>query len=135
MRTKVHVGDIVAIPLPSGRFAFGRILKDASIGVFRYLAASYDAPPPTETKYLFIVGVYEDVLKSGEWQIVKPAPFEHEEDAWPPPNVIRDPISGRYSIYHKGQIRPALAEECENLEPAAVWDKEHIVNRIVNARL
>lgn len=32
-------GDVVAIPLGNRRFAFGRIYRDASIGVFDYLAS------------------------------------------------------------------------------------------------
>jgi hypothetical protein len=130
MTQRIKVGDVLAIPLPDGRFAFCRVLKDAAIGVYDDLAATKDAPPPLDTNYSFVVGVYRDVLTSGEWPRVLREPFAHEEDAWPPPFVVRDVISGDVSIYHKGIMRPASAEECQGLEPAAVWEKEHILDRI-----
>jgi hypothetical protein len=81
------------------------------------------------------VGVYRDVLTSGEWPIVARIPFEKDEEAWPPPNFVHNVISGKYSIYYKGEMRPASPAECEGLERASVWDKEHIVARIMQAKL
>jgi hypothetical protein len=130
MAKRVKTGDVVAIPLDDGRFAFARVLKDAAIGVYEYTANSQDVPPPIDTPYAFVVGVYRDVLTSGQWPVVLRQPFPNEEDAWPPPNVVRDVISGKVSIYYKGVMRPASSEEAEGLEPAAVWDKEHILERI-----
>jgi hypothetical protein len=132
---RIRPGDILAIPLNDGRFAFGRVHKDASIGVYRYVASSPDKPPPPETDYLFTVGVFRDVLTSGEWPVVASRPFQNEEQAWPPPYSVCDPISGKFSAYHKGRMRSASSAECEGLEPAAVWDKEHIIDRIAHAEL
>jgi hypothetical protein len=130
---RIRLGDVLAIPLNDGRFAFGRVLKDACIGIYRYVAIAKDAPPPLDTQYLFIVGVYRDVLTSGQWPVVARAPFGNEEEAWPPPNVVRDPIDGTCSIYHHGQMRPASLAECDGLEEAAVWEKEEIIDRIRSA--
>jgi Immunity protein 26 len=130
MAMKIKLGDMLAIPLHDGRFVFGRVLNDASIGIYRYIAGSKDEPPPTETDYLFVVGVYRDVLTSGQWPRIAHIPFETEEESWQPPCVVCDPITGKRSIYHKGVIRSASVAECKDLEPAAVWDKEHIIDRI-----
>lgn len=135
MAIRVRSGDVIAIPLGDARFAFGRVLKDASIGVYEYIADAQDKPPPIDTPYAFVVGVYLDVLTSGEWPIVLRRPFPNEEDAWPPPSVVRDVISGNVSIYHKGAMRSASREEIEGLEPAAVWNKEHILERIADLEL
>src|SRR5262245_51651565 len=130
MAKRIRVGDIVAIPLTAGRFAFGRVLKDASIAVYRYVSDAESSVPPLTTPYAFVVGVYQDVLCSGSWPLAERVPFENEDDAWPPPHAVHDVISGRFSIYYKGQMRPASPEEAEGLEPAAVWDKHHILQRI-----
>ena len=134
-KKKPRPGDVVAIPLDGSRYAFGRVLKDASIGVYRYVGKSPDDLPPPDVDYLFVVGAYRDLLTSGEWPAVARRSFQSEEDAWPPPYVVRDPISGKCSIYHKAEMRPASPAECEGLEPAAVWDKKHILDRITQSGL
>jgi hypothetical protein len=136
MPSRVRLGDVLAIPLSEGVYAFCRVLKDASVGVYRFLASSPKNLPSPETGYLFVVGVYRDVLTSGGWPVVARRPFVDEDAAWPPPHVVQDPLSGRFSIYHRGTFRPATPEEdAGQLEPAAVWDKEHIVARIAQAGL
>ena len=109
-KKRIKTGDVLAIPLADGRFAFCRVLEDASIGVYRYIADSLDAPPPVDTDYLFAVGVYRDVLTSGQWPFVARVPFKNKEEAWPPPYVVRDPITGKESIYHKGKVRCVLRQ-------------------------
>jgi hypothetical protein len=129
-RVRPKVGDIFQIPLPDGRFAYGKVFWDASVGIYRKI---FNEPtePPIGTKFAFIVGLYDDILKSGAWPIVGHEPFPSGEDIWPPPAYIEDIISGEYSIYHKGEIRPSTKEECRGLEEAAVWDAHHVVDRIM----
>ncbi|MEK4527032.1 hypothetical protein CXK86_13290 [Paenibacillus sp. BGI2013] len=129
-RKRIKLGDIYAIPLPNGKFAFGRRLKDASIAIYNVISDTIEEIPQEE-EYQFIVGVYDDVLKSGDWPVVENRPFPNEEEAWPPPACIIDRISGGYEIYHLGEIRPSTREESEGLEIAAVWEAHHIVDRIM----
>lgn len=129
-RKRIKLGDVYAIPLPSGKFAFGRRFLDASIAIYRHIGKNIDDIPKTE-EYQFIVGVYDYVLKTGNWPIVDSRPFANIEEAEPPPACIIDSISGEYSIYYKGEIRDASKEECKDLEVAAVWEAEHIVDRIM----
>lgn len=131
-RQRVKLGNVHQIPLPNGKYAYGRVLKDASIAIYKEISNSPNMIPSTED-YAFIVGVYRDVLTSGEWPIVGRRPFENAEEAWPPPNCIIDSISGEYSVYYKGEIRPGSKEECEDLEVAAVWEAEHIIDRIMGS--
>lgn len=58
-------------------------------------------------------------------------PFKNDDEKWPPPMCIIDSISGKYSIYHKGEIRDSSKAECDGLEIAAVWEAEHIISRIM----
>ena len=127
-----RVGDIFQIPLPDGRYAYGKIFRDASIGIYETI---FDSPAelPIDSPFAFIVGLYDDVLKSATWPIIGHEPFNSTEDEWPPPHFIKDVISDDYSVYHKGVIRPSTETECGGLEQAAVWDVEHIIERIMRA--
>jgi len=58
-------------------------------------------------------------------------PAQGPEDDWPPPNSVRDPISGAMRIYHHGHMRPAAPGEAEGLERAAVWDLHHLIDRLM----
>lgn len=129
-RRRLKLGDIYAIPLPNGKYAFGRAYWDGSIAIYKHIAESMDNLPEKE-EYQFIVGVYEYVLKSGEWPVVANRPFDNDEDKWPPPTCVIDSISGNYSIYYKGEFRKSTKDECKGLEIAAVWGAEHIIDRIM----
>ncbi|MCG1021474.1 Imm26 family immunity protein [Sutcliffiella horikoshii] len=126
----IKLGDVYAIPLPDGKFAFGRRFKDAGIAIYSYIGISI-ADIPRNEDYQFIVGVYEDILKSGEWTYIENRPFHNEEEAWPPPACLIDSITGDYSIYHRGEIKDANKEECVGLEIAAVWEGNQIIDRIM----
>lgn len=127
---RIKIGDIYAIPLPNGKYAYGRVFKDAGIGIYNKIGENKEDVPKEEI-YLFIVGIYKDILQSGEWTFILNKPFESEEDAWPPKMANYDMISGRYNIYHKGEFYLSTKEECENFEVAAVWDSHHIIDRIM----
>lgn len=129
-RRRLKLGDVYAIPLPNGKYAFGRTFNDASIAIYKHIGDTVEEIPDAE-EYQFTVGVYDYVLKSGEWTLVDNRPFENEEETWPPPCCVIDQISGKYSIYHKGEMRKASKSECEGLEQAAVWEAEHIIDRIM----
>ena len=128
---RIRLGNIYAIPLPDGRFAFGRRLKDACIAIYKHLGESVENVPE-EGDYLFVVGVYDSVLKSGRWPVVAYRAFKSEDEAWPPPMYVLDKLSGKYSIYHHGVLRECSPEECTGLEKAAVWEDAHIVERIMS---
>jgi len=125
------VGDVVQVELPTGRYAYGRVLRDASVAFYEATSDDPGQPPIGSRTYRFVVGVYEDVLKSASCPIVGHDPSRDTEDDWPPPNSVRDPLTGAMRIYHHGVMRPAGAVECEGLEPAAVWDLHHLVDRIM----
>lgn len=130
-RIRRKVGDVVQISLPDGRYAYGRLYRDASVGVYRTITNEPQNPPIGSRDFMFHVGIYEDVIRSGEFPVVGRDPFDDPESEWPPPNYIKDKISGEYSIYHKGEIREASESECKGLEEAAVWHSHHIVDRIM----
>ena len=128
-RKLLKAGDLYAIPLPNGTFAFGRTFKDACIAIYKHIGKSIEDLPQID-EYQFTVGIYNDVLKSGVWPVVGYRPFKNDDEQWPPPMCVIDSISGEYSIYHKGEFKSSNKSECEGLEVAAVWEAEHIIDRI-----
>lgn len=130
-RIRPKVGDIFELSLPDGRYAYGKVFLDASVGIYETI---FDSPThlPIASSFAFVVGLYKDILTSGTWPIVGHEAFESEEQEWPPPYYIKDVISGKFSIYHKGQIKTSTEEECKGLEQAAVWDAPHVIDRILD---
>ena len=119
------------IPLPDGTFAYGRVYKDASVGIYRTITDEPNQPPIGSRDFWFIVGLYTDVLEGGTWPIIGRDDFGASESAWPPPMFVKDVITGDYRIYHHGVLRDAVEREVIGLEEAAVWEADHIIRRIM----
>jgi hypothetical protein len=130
-KIKFKVGDVFQISLSNGKYTYGRVYRDASVGIYNHISERPNEPPIGSRDFMFIVGMYDDVLSSGKCPIIGYDGFEDQESEWPPRYFIKDKISGKYSIYYKGEIKPSSEEECEGLEEAAVWDLHHIVDRII----
>lgn len=131
-RQQRTIGGILKIDLGDGFHTYGRILPDAAY-------AFYDARTNTEIPdiqkiiskpILFITGVYDDTVTSGRWKKVGKLPIEDNLKV-PPAAFIQDPLNPhQFRIYYKGEIRSVDKEECLGLERAAVWEPEHIEERI-----
>ncbi len=130
-RIKVKLGDVFQINLPNGKYAYGRVYKDATVGIYNKITDKPLNPPIGFRDFMFFVGLYSDILKKGKWEIIGNDPFLNEEEAWPPKKFIYDVINKAYSIYFRGQIIPANKEECVGLESASVWDLHHVIDRIM----
>ena len=50
---------MVRIALPYGRIAFGRVLRDASIAIYRGTWNGDDRPPIGSRDFVFVVGIYD----------------------------------------------------------------------------
>lgn len=126
---RIRVGNLYGICLPNGRFAFGRIMRDAGIAIYEHIGNDINDLPIHE-KYQFIVGIYKSDINK-DLIYIDHIPFEDEEQEWPPPSYIFDQIGGKYEIYHKGIITHSCFCECIGLEQTAVWHTNHIVDRIL----
>ena len=129
-RSRPQVGDVIQVALPTGRYAYGRVLRDASVAFYSETTAEPGLAPIGSRDYQFVVGVYDDVPGSDSAPVVGHDPGQGPEDDWPPPHSVPDPISGAMRIYHHGHMRPAMPEEAVGLEPAAVWDLHHLIDRL-----
>jgi len=122
-------GSVIQVPLPDGRFAYGRVYRDATVCFYRYVTRLPGEPPIGLRDFAFCVGVYDDVAAS--WEVVGVDGFSPDEDnGWPPASGVKDPISGSWQVYHRGVMRAATEDEARDLEPAAVWDRHHILPRL-----
>ena len=129
-----HVGDVIQIALPDETFAYGRVLNDAAVGFYRQRSRKPHAPPIGSRDYEFIVGVHDEVFRSSTVRVVARDPDRTPEDHWPPPQSVRDPITGRFKIYDHGILRPAKDQEAEGLEPAAIWSLDHLLARLCEGK-
>lgn len=124
------LGDIYEIPLPNGMNAYGRLYKEYVLAIYNKICNSV-SELPKENDYQFYVGVYKDLLQDGIWPVVDNRKFDSDEEAWAPPQCVVDAITKEGSIYYKGKIIPCSYEECKDLEVAAAWDRNHVIDRIM----
>ena len=123
-----HLGDVIQLKLPSGRYAYGRVYRDASVAFYRLQTDEPAEPPVGSRDFAFVVGVHDSVMS--RVVVVAVDPFLPGEDEWPPPFSIRDPISGGWSLYHHGEIRRSTPEVAQHMEPAAVWEIDDLIERL-----
>jgi hypothetical protein len=139
---KPSLGDIVALPLPGGKFAFAKVFRDRDLGVYDIVS---DRIEPIETvthhKMVFFQGVSDAPIRSGQWPIIGAEPFVDEDAAWAPPRATGvipgfniDPMTLRLS--HKGVRRPATLKEVAGLDLEAFYNPEGfigiVVDRLIN---
>jgi hypothetical protein len=120
-RFRPQVGDVLQFTLPSVAF-------------YNETTTEPGQPPIGSRDYQFVVGVYADVLGSKEVPVVGHDLSQGGEDDWPPPYRVQDPISGAMKIYHHGLMLNATPEDRTDLEPAAVWDYHHLIDRLMGGR-
>lgn len=127
---KRTVGDIVQIPLGDGTHTYARVLHEASFAFYDSRTnEDLTVDRITSRPILFFVPVMDRAIKEGRWSIVGHAPVD--DNLKVPPRFIQDPLDkNKFEIYEKGQIRPATRQECLGLEREAVWDPEHVEDRL-----
>ncbi len=131
-RQKRRVGDIFKIDLGDGSWAYGRVLKEPLVAIYD-LKTSKEVPLQTiiSSPVAFKVWVMNSAITKGIWPVIGNAPLTPDLEVQPP-FFKRDPLSGALSITYVGggDEIPASLEDCANLENAAVWSAEHIVDRL-----
>jgi hypothetical protein len=127
---KRAIGDIVKIPLGDGTHTYARVLPEASL-------AFYDSRETKElavedvikNPILFFVAVMHHAIKKGRWPIVGHVALN--DDLQVPPRFIQDALDkNRFEIYEDGKIIRATRHECVELERMAVWEPEHVEDRL-----
>ena len=132
-RQRRTVKSILEINLHDGYFVYGQILE-AGVAFYDFRSKDQltDFKALNNSSVLFVVEVYRDVISKGRWLKVGKLDIRKELD--PPPNkFIHDDMNpGKFELYNpiSGKITPAKKKDVEGLECSAVWEGEHVEERI-----
>jgi hypothetical protein len=130
-RQRRTLGAIVQIALGDGRNCYAQTLEEPEFVFFDLCTPTApDLNSIIVTPILFRVWVMSHAVTSGKWPKLGVAAIR-EDLARPVPRFIQDALNpSRFEITLGGKSRPATPEECEVLERAAVWDPEHVEDRL-----
>ena len=121
-------GNIGALPLPNGKFVFGRVLLYSNIEFYRHIGET-GTDFPENPEVWFTVCCHVSFFR--HMKLVGKRPFATDDEKYPPSRYIYDVIGRGYSLYIRGEIIPSDYEHCKGLECASVWEYEHIIDRIM----
>jgi len=131
---KPTVGALVRIDLHDGNNGFGRVLGHSEIAFYDKRIAStdqVDVDDVVRSPVLFVVSVMDSAIGSRRWPVIGVRALEAALRE-PREYFLKDKLSGKFSKYRgdTGSMREATFEECRRLECAAVWDPEHVEDRL-----
>ena len=114
-------GAVLRIPLSDGRAAYCQMLQSPEMAFF----ASESLGEP-----LFRLWVHKAAYSTGRWIRLMNMPV-HPALEEAVPRFKKDPVNQKLSLYFPGGKEvPAEPEQCKGLERAAVWDAEHVEERL-----
>lgn len=128
-RVKRAEGDVLRVDLGGGWNAYARVLVEP-------LLAFYDLRVEVEpaiedilsSPTAFKIWVANSAITGGRWPVIGRRDLEGDEPRqW---FCKEDPVSKRLSRYSEGEEVVTTFEECNKLERAAVWEAEHVEDRL-----
>ena len=141
-RPKPRLGDVVAIPLPDGRYAFARLYRSNEFGVLRTVSSTM--PPLEDLKRLgfaFFLAGTDEAIKRGDWPIVAEWPFASGEEPWAPPKAawylrdLKQWTTGSPKVTHRDEIRAASETEVAGMDIASFCQTPELFVRVLSDRL
>jgi hypothetical protein len=134
-RQKYQVGDLFAIPLGEGKFAFGRIMsvsKDGSIvEIFRYVSDGIRESPDIGKSGRLFHPIYisaTELFQTGQWRIIASDTNYVPEDL--PSLKFVYGTSGDRKVVQGNRERHISDDEAAGLEGMSFWSHEPTVRRI-----
>jgi hypothetical protein len=129
-------GAFIEISLPNGKFSYGRILSKANYAFYDVYTDHRvtDVKEVQKQNVLFINSVYKFAITKGRWKKIGHLDLEAELQKLPN-KFIEDQLNpGYFELYdsNTGEITPTTKDKCIGLERAAVWEPEHIEERIID---
>lgn len=133
-KQKIILGSVVEIHLSQEFFSYAQIITKSELAFYDYsgVRISTDSLDVVCKKpILFVLAVMHAAIKSGRWKIVGRCEIPQALKS-PREYFIQDVLTKKFSIYtnNDGNIRPAERSEIEGLECAAVWEPEHVEDRL-----
>lgn len=143
MKQKYKIGQIVAIPLPDGKFAYGKVFNNFAVGVFEFLSENitYSLDSIIKNNFLFYSAVTDRAITSGIFTVIGEQPFFSVDSAWAPPMAAgifpEDHSIGMLHITHKGKYLPASPSQAAGMDICVMCQEPElfvdlIVDRLVN---
>ena len=125
------IGAILKVPLGDALHTYAQTLNEADFAFFdartdgELAVADVVASP-----ILFREAVHKSAWTTGRWRAVSESPLTHALSL-PVPRFVQDALHPeRFQIYLGGTLSPATRLECTNLQRCAVWDPNHIEDRL-----
>ncbi|MDN3649150.1 immunity 26/phosphotriesterase HocA family protein [Reinekea marina] len=116
--------------LEDGSLSFGRVLNEPLMAFYDCKSENVlDVNDVISRPILFRIWVMNNAIESGRWQVLGNIPLDLELEETPR-FFKQNSLSKKLSIYFEGEETPATKEECQGLERAAVWDPEHVEDRL-----
>lgn len=132
-------GAVIEVPLGGGRRAFGRLLYEPVVE-FYDLEVRDSEPIDVETicdsPVAFTIYVMNSAVTTGRWPRVGKKALTDAERATVARFCKRDALTGELTIYWEDPLSEevheiaASREDCEALDPAAVWSAQHVEDRL-----
>jgi hypothetical protein len=132
-RQRFEPGVILRIDVDGPRHAYARMLSTHPyVAVYEGLTDADLTPEEVvQRPVLFVLAVFDGVYKTGRWPKVGAVPVEVAPVGIP--EFFRQDMfnpSDCTIVDHLGNSRPATPLECAGLERSAVWDAEHVEQRL-----
>lgn len=139
-RTNRSPGRVVRIELGDGRCAYGRQLTGVNVEFY-----DYTSEPNEEINLLevvaapvaFTIMVMDRAFRrTGCWTLLDVVTLTEEEATKIHRYTKPDPTGQRVSVCYTDPVsgsygeRPATIDSCRDLEIAAIWDVEHVEDRL-----
>ena len=127
-------GDIVEIVVDNKKY-FARVLENP-LFAFYDIQVELDVLVLCEDiimkPVLFKIDVMKYAITGGRWKVIGNLPLS--DDLLEPPVFFRqDALNDELFLYYAdGTEAPASFEQCAELECAAVWDPQHVEDRLVD---
>jgi hypothetical protein len=131
-------GQIVEIALGQGKISFARVLHEPLFAFYDEVFDAAEKPSTQDVVNLpiaFKINVMNSAVTSGHWPVI--ANIGLTPDLQVVPMFCKqDIVTGKLYIYQEvpelapHYERPATNKECIGLETAAVWDAEHVEDRL-----
>jgi hypothetical protein len=114
-------------------FGYGVVLEEPLVAFVDHHDAggNVDVRVMATKARAFRIWVHNIPMSKGLWPVIghiEPT----AEDREPVTFFKKDPLKGTFSLVVGGQATPATLEQCQGVERAAVWEAQHVVDRLVD---
>lgn len=133
-KQRITKGSIHEINIDNVYNIYTQVLSNSEYAFFDFKTKDHlaDLEVLENAPILFIIAVHKSAIAEGRWPKVGKLPIRNELTVLPM-NFIQDSLNPSFfELYNPntGEITPATKEECLGLESAAVWEANHVEDRI-----